>query len=51
MPSVCDRFTNRRLFVTDREGNLVRDRHGNLTKLNDDNVDAPASAAATSAAA
>ncbi len=38
---ICDRFTNKRLFVTDREGELVRDRHGNLTKLNDDTVAEP----------
>lgn len=36
---VCDRFTNKRLFVCDRRGELVRDRDGNLTKINDDNVD------------
>ncbi len=35
---VCDRFTNKRLFVTDARGELVRDEHGNLTKLNYDNV-------------
>ncbi len=34
---VCDRFTNRRLFVTTRSGELVRDARGNLTKINDDN--------------
>ena len=34
---VCDRFTNKKLFVTDQRGNLVKDRHGNLTKVNDDN--------------
>lgn len=38
--SICDRFTNKRLFQTDRAGNLVKDRHGNLTKVNDDNVPA-----------
>ncbi|MEZ5379148.1 MAG: N-acetyl sugar amidotransferase [Acidimicrobiales bacterium] len=36
--AVCDRFTNKRIFVTDRNGNLVKDRHNNLTKINDDNV-------------
>lgn len=36
--TVCDRFTNRKIFVTDRRGNLVRDREGNLTKLNYDNA-------------
>ncbi len=35
--SICDRFTNRRLFKTDARGNLVKDRHGNLTKLAYDN--------------
>jgi N-acetyl sugar amidotransferase len=36
--SVCDRFTNKKLFVTDRHGELIRDEHGNLTKINYDNV-------------
>jgi N-acetyl sugar amidotransferase len=36
---VCDRFTNKRLFVCDARGELIRDRHGNLTRINDDNVD------------
>ena len=36
----CDRFTNKRLFVCDARGDLVRDARGNLTKINDDNVDA-----------
>jgi N-acetyl sugar amidotransferase len=36
--AVCDRFTNKRLFVSDRHGELVKDAHGNLTKLNLDNV-------------
>jgi len=34
---VCDRFTNKKLFLTDVRGNLVKDAHGNLTKINDDN--------------
>ena len=34
---VCDRFTNKRIFVTDARGQLVKDRHGNLKRLNDDN--------------
>jgi hypothetical protein len=42
---VCDRFTNKRLFVCDSRGNLVRDRDGNLTKVNYDNVPATAAAA------
>lgn len=35
--AICDRFTNKKLFVTDSRGNLVRDRHHNLTKVNYDN--------------
>lgn len=34
---VCDRFTNKKLFVCDARGNLVKDGDGNLTKINDDN--------------
>jgi N-acetyl sugar amidotransferase len=34
---VCDRFTNKKLFLTDVRGNLVKDAQGNLTKVNDDN--------------
>ncbi|MCP4264237.1 MAG: N-acetyl sugar amidotransferase [Candidatus Brocadiaceae bacterium] len=34
---ICDRFTNKKLFVCDHRGNLVKDRHGNLTKTNYDN--------------
>ena len=35
---ICDRFTNKSIFKTDGRGNLIKDRHGNLTKLNDDNL-------------
>lgn len=34
---ICDRFTNKKIFVTDSRGNLVKDRHGNLTKIVYDN--------------
>jgi N-acetyl sugar amidotransferase len=34
---ICDRFTNKKLFITDSKGNLVKDRFGNLTKVNYDN--------------
>lgn len=34
---VCDQFTNKRVFKRDGSGALVRDRHGNLEKLNYDN--------------
>jgi len=36
---ICDRFTNKKLFKTDARGQLVKDRHGNLTKINYDNID------------
>jgi N-acetyl sugar amidotransferase len=36
--SICDRFTNKAIFKTDGRGELIKDRHGNLTKINDDNV-------------
>lgn len=36
--AVCDRFTNKKLFVCDSRGNLVKDKDGNLTKINYDNV-------------
>jgi N-acetyl sugar amidotransferase len=34
---ICDRFTNKKIFVRDASGALVKNRHGNLTKLNYDN--------------
>lgn len=34
---ICDRFTNKKIFQTDARGDLVKDRHGNLKKLNHDN--------------
>jgi N-acetyl sugar amidotransferase len=34
---VCDRFTNKRLFVCDNRGTPVRDADGNLIKLDYDN--------------
>ncbi|MBI5960291.1 MAG: N-acetyl sugar amidotransferase [Chloroflexi bacterium] len=34
---ICDRFTNKKLFVSDSRGNLVKDADGNLTKINYDN--------------
>jgi N-acetyl sugar amidotransferase len=37
---VCDRFTNKKLFVCDSRGQLVKDRFGNLQKVNYDNVPA-----------
>ncbi len=36
--SICDRFTNKKLFICDAQGHLVKDKRGNLTKINYDNV-------------
>ena len=33
--AVCDRFTNRQLFASDLEGNLIKDENGNLQKRED----------------
>ena len=30
---ICDRFTNKKIFITDTRGNLIKDKHGNLQKL------------------
>ncbi|MBH61792.1 MAG: flagellin modification protein, PseA [Alphaproteobacteria bacterium] len=35
--SICDRFTNRKLFETDNRGEPIRDEDGNLIKVNHDN--------------
>lgn len=37
--SICDRFTNKRLFKCDSRGNLIKDAEGNLTKINYDNIE------------
>ncbi len=34
---VCDRFTNKKIFMRDSSGALIKDKHGNLEKLNYDN--------------
>lgn len=36
--TLCDRFTNKRLFETDHRGALIKDGYGNLTKTNYDNA-------------
>lgn len=36
---ICDRFTNKRLFVVDNQGDPVRGEDGNLIKVNYDNED------------
>jgi len=43
---VCDRFTNKKLFVCDASGQPVKDKLGNLMKVNYDNVDVAAAAGA-----
>jgi len=35
---ICDKFTNKKLFLTHTDGTLKKDRYGNLTKINYDNV-------------
>lgn len=35
---ICDRFTNKKLFEKDAQGNLAKDKDGNLTKINYDNI-------------
>lgn len=35
---ICDRFTNKKLFVCDSRGNPVKDSESNLTKINYDNI-------------
>ncbi len=35
---VCDQFTNKKIFERDASGSLVKDRFGNLRKLNYDNA-------------
>ena len=35
---LCDKFTNKKIFRRDASGNLIKDRDGNLTKINYDNL-------------
>jgi N-acetyl sugar amidotransferase len=35
---LCDKFTNKQIFKRDGRGDLLKDRDGNLTKINYDNV-------------
>jgi N-acetyl sugar amidotransferase len=35
---ICDRFTNKKLFLCDSRGNLLKDNLGNITKINYDNT-------------
>jgi N-acetyl sugar amidotransferase len=36
--AICDQFTNKRIFKRDHQGGLLKNRDGNLTKLNYDNA-------------
>jgi len=36
--AICDRFTNKKLFQCDSRGNLIKDKDGNLSKVNYDNI-------------
>jgi len=36
--AICDRFTNKKLFKTNENGTLKKDKYGNLTKIRYDNV-------------
>jgi len=35
---ICDKFTNKKIFQRDADGNLIKDRFGNLSKINYDNI-------------
>jgi hypothetical protein len=35
---ICDKFTNKKIFKRDVNGALLKDRDGNLIKINCDNV-------------
>ena len=35
---ICDKFTNKKIFKRDVSGALLKDRDGNLTKINYDNA-------------
>ncbi|MEM4249719.1 MAG: N-acetyl sugar amidotransferase [Candidatus Nitrosotenuis sp.] len=35
---ICDKFTNKSLFKTDKDGNLIRDKFNNIQKIAYDNV-------------
>ena len=37
--SITEKFTNKELFKQDEHGNLIRDKYGNIEKINYDNVD------------
>ena len=36
--SITEKFTNKELFKQDDHGNLIRDKYGNIEKINYDNI-------------
>lgn len=36
---ICEKFTNKKLFKTDKKGNLIRDKNHNIEKLKFDNTE------------
>jgi hypothetical protein len=36
---IIEKFTNKELFKQDENGNLIRDKSGNIEKINYDNLD------------
>ncbi|KKN55932.1 hypothetical protein LCGC14_0577300 [marine sediment metagenome] len=36
---ICDRFTNKKLFKCDSQGKILKDKWGNLFKINHDNIE------------
>lgn len=36
--NICDQYTNKKLFLQDAKGNLLKDKQGNLAKINWDNM-------------
>ncbi|OOV94083.1 N-acetyl sugar amidotransferase [Pseudomonas sp. MF4836] len=36
--ALCDKFTNKKIFKRDAKGALIKDKEGNLTKVNYDNI-------------
>lgn len=36
--TLCDKFTNKKIFKRDAKGALIKDKDGNLTKVNYDNI-------------
>jgi hypothetical protein len=35
---ICEKFTNKELFKKDKNGNLLRDKDGNIEKISYDNL-------------